>query len=127
MTATSLPRLACPARRRGLIVLLATTFRMWAGFFMVVPLLSVYYVDKLGWAAASIGASLALRQLLQQGLSPVSGVLRGSTLLGLKEGHLPGAREIGEAKRLMRWLIGPHLGGKPLKSRELFKYPKPIE
>jgi DHA1 family multidrug resistance protein-like MFS transporter len=63
------------AKRRGLITILATTFLMWAGFFMVIPLISVYYVDKLGWAAASIGLVLAVRQFTQQGLTPISGVL----------------------------------------------------
>jgi DHA1 family multidrug resistance protein-like MFS transporter len=62
-------------RRRGLIVLLATTFLMWAGFFMIVPLLSVHFVDDLGWAAASIGLVLAVRQFVQQTLTVVSGAL----------------------------------------------------
>lgn len=62
-------------KRRGLISLLATTFFMWAGFFMVIPLLSVHYVDNLGWAAASIGLLLAIRQFMQQGLTPISGML----------------------------------------------------
>jgi DHA1 family multidrug resistance protein-like MFS transporter len=62
-------------RRRGLIVLLATTFLMWAGFFMIVPILSVHFVDDLGWAAASIGLVLALRQFVQQTLTVVSGAL----------------------------------------------------
>jgi len=57
------------------MTILADTFLMWAGFFMVIPLISVYYVDKLGWAAASIGVVLAVRQFLQQGLTPISGVL----------------------------------------------------
>ncbi|MDQ3929769.1 MAG: MFS transporter, partial [Chloroflexota bacterium] len=63
------------SKRRGLISLLITTFFMWAGFFMVIPLMSVYYVDKLGWAAASIGLVLAVRQFMQQGLTPISGML----------------------------------------------------
>ncbi|HEX8218432.1 MAG TPA: MFS transporter [Chloroflexia bacterium] len=63
------------SKRRGLFSLLITTFFMWAGFFMVIPLMSVYYVDKLGWAAASIGLVLAVRQFTQQGLTPISGML----------------------------------------------------
>lgn len=63
------------ARRRGLATILADTFLVYGGFFMVIPLIAVHYVDRLGWAAASIGLVLALRQLLQQGLTPVSGVL----------------------------------------------------
>lgn len=63
------------ARRRGLIVLLANTYLMWSGFFMIVPLLSVHYVDELGWAATSIGVVLAVRQFLQQTLTVIGGAL----------------------------------------------------
>src|SRR5262245_4305138 len=63
------------AKRRGLIAILADTFFMWGGFFMVVPLISVHYVDDLGWAAASIGLVLAVRQLTQQGLTLPGGML----------------------------------------------------
>ena len=58
-----------------MVILLVTTFLMWGGFFMVIPLISVYYVDSLGWAAASIGLVLAVRQFVQQGLTPISGML----------------------------------------------------
>jgi DHA1 family multidrug resistance protein-like MFS transporter len=63
------------ARRRGLLVMLADTFLMWAGFFMVVPLIAIHYVDGLGWQAAAIGIVLATRQVLQQGLTLVGGAL----------------------------------------------------
>lgn len=63
------------ARRRGLIALMAITFLMYAGFFMVIPLVSVYYVKYLGFAATLVGLALALRQLLQQGFTLVGGVL----------------------------------------------------
>ncbi|MDD5034594.1 MAG: DNA repair protein RecO [Methylococcaceae bacterium] len=53
---------------------------------------------------------------------PIEGAIRGSTLLGLSHGHLPGPEEIHEAKQLMRRLIHRQLGGKPLNSRKLFKY-----
>lgn len=46
--------------------------------------------------------------------------LRGAVLLGLRDGLLPGPEEVHAAKRLMRRVINHHLGGKPLKSRELF-------
>ncbi len=62
-------------RRRGLIVILVDTFFMWGGFFMVIPLISVHYVDDLGWSAASIGLVLAVRQLTQQGLTLPGGML----------------------------------------------------
>ena len=74
MTDGFLPELGKGANRRGLIVLLADTFLMWAGFFMVVPLIAVHYVDGLGWAAASVGLVLAALQLLKDGLTPISGM-----------------------------------------------------
>jgi DHA1 family multidrug resistance protein-like MFS transporter len=62
-------------RRRGLLAILIGNFFMWGGFFMVVPLISVHYVDDLGWAAATIGLVLAARQLTQQGLTLFGGAL----------------------------------------------------
>jgi MFS transporter, DHA1 family, multidrug resistance protein len=63
------------ARRRGLLVLLISTFFAWGGFFMVIPMIAVHFVDGLGWTAAAIGLVLAARQFFQQGLTPFSGVL----------------------------------------------------
>jgi DHA1 family multidrug resistance protein-like MFS transporter len=63
------------AKRRGLLTILIINFFMWGGFFMVVPLISVHYVDDLGWAAAAIGLVLGVRQLTQQGLTLVGGAL----------------------------------------------------
>jgi MFS transporter, DHA1 family, multidrug resistance protein len=62
-------------RRRGLLVLLAGTFLMFGGFFMLVPLISVHYVRDLGFAAAAVGLALAVRQLTQQGLTLFGGAL----------------------------------------------------
>ncbi|GAB4205710.1 MAG: MFS transporter [Roseiflexaceae bacterium] len=62
-------------RRRGLIALLIDVLCMYTGFFMVVPLISVHYVDGLGWAAAAIGLVLGVRQLTQQGLTLLGGML----------------------------------------------------
>ncbi|HWQ15683.1 MAG TPA: MFS transporter [Roseiflexaceae bacterium] len=62
-------------RRRGLVVMLADTFLMWAGFFMVIPLISVYYVDTLAWAAGAVGVVLGVRQVTQQGLTLLGGAL----------------------------------------------------
>lgn len=63
------------ARKRGLIAILISTFFMWGGFFMVVPLISIHFVNGLGWAATSIGFILAVRQLTQQGLTLFGGML----------------------------------------------------
>jgi DHA1 family multidrug resistance protein-like MFS transporter len=68
-------RLSAAVKRRGLWVLLVSTFFAWGGFFMVIPMISVHYVDGLGWTAAAIGLVLAMRQFLQQGLTPFSGVI----------------------------------------------------
>lgn len=53
--------------------LIAVTYLMWGGFFLVVPLVTVHFVDDLGWAAASVGLVLGLRQLTQQGLTVFGG------------------------------------------------------
>ncbi len=62
-------------RRRGLAVLLVDSFLMFGGFFMLVPLISVHYVQDLGFAAAAVGIVLAARQMTQQGLTLVGGAL----------------------------------------------------
>ncbi len=76
-------------RARATLILLIDNLLMWMGFFMIVPLISVHYVNGLGWAASLIGIVLALRQFTQQGLTVFSGALadrlgaRGLILFGL--------------------------------------------
>ncbi|MCC6629514.1 MAG: MFS transporter [Chloroflexi bacterium] len=70
-----MPVLSVAVRRRGLTIILLDTFLMFGGFFMVIPLLAVYYVDHLGWAATTIGLVLAVRQALQQSLTVIGGAL----------------------------------------------------
>lgn len=83
------PHLSAVARTRALAALIASNFLMWGGFFLIVPLLSVHFVANLGWAAASIGTILAVRQITQQGLTVFGGALadrlgaRGLILAGL--------------------------------------------
>lgn len=62
-------------RRRGIIALSISTFFSWAGFFLIIPLVAVHYVDHLGWAAGTVGIVLAFRQFTQQGLTTLFGVL----------------------------------------------------
>jgi DNA repair protein RecO (recombination protein O) len=50
------------------------------------------------------------------------GSFRGASLLALTRGQLQNQDELREAKRLMRGIINPILGNRPLKSRELFHY-----
>ncbi|UJB32047.1 multidrug efflux MFS transporter MdtH [Chromobacterium sp. Beijing] len=45
------------------------------GFFMVFPLISLHFVDQLGWTAAAVGFGLGLRQFTQQGLGLFGGSL----------------------------------------------------
>jgi MFS transporter, DHA1 family, multidrug resistance protein len=77
------------SRARALYVLLAGTFLMWGGFFMVIPLIGLHFINDLGWAASSIGLILAVRQFGQQGLTVFGGALadrfgvRGLILSGL--------------------------------------------
>ena len=47
--------------------------------------------------------------------------IRGKTLLELSKDIITDATILPEAKRLMRYLINWYMGGKPLKTRELFK------
>lgn len=63
------------ARRRALIGLLVYTFFMVSGFALLMPLVAIHFVNDLGLAAAAVGAALALRQMLQQGLAVFGGAL----------------------------------------------------
>lgn len=47
--------------------------------------------------------------------------IRGKTLLALNKEKITDTAILPEAKRLMRYLITWYMGGKPLKTRELFK------
>ena len=62
-------------RRQALHALLALTFLSWGGFYLVVPLISVHYVEQLGWAAGAVGVVLAARQFAQQGTTLFSGIV----------------------------------------------------
>lgn len=75
MTNGAATSLSAAARKRGIAVIYANTFMMYGGFFMVIPMISVHYVNGLGWAASAIGLVLAVRQLVQQGLAFIGGVI----------------------------------------------------
>ncbi len=78
-----------PQARNGLRTAMVLWFFMNAGFFLIIPLLSVHFVDGLGWAAAFLGLVLATRQFLQQGLTVFGGALadrfgaKGLILIGV--------------------------------------------
>ncbi len=67
--------LAQYSRYRGVSILIMINFMMYAGFFMVIPLVSVHYVQTMSFTAVTVGMALALRQLVQQGVSVGGGVL----------------------------------------------------
>ena len=71
----TIEQLSPAQRQRGLIALLISTFFSWGGFFMVIPLMAVHYVDHLGWAAGTLGIILAVRQFAQQGFTAFFGIL----------------------------------------------------
>lgn len=62
-------------RQRGIIALMVSNLFSWGGFFLLIPLVAVHYVDDLGWAAGTIGLMLAVRQFFQQGFSPIFGLV----------------------------------------------------
>jgi DHA1 family multidrug resistance protein-like MFS transporter len=66
-----------PARvfNAGVVVLLANTGLMNFGFSMLIPLLALHFTGSLGFTAAAIGLVLALRQIAQQGLDLVGGLV----------------------------------------------------
>jgi len=55
--------------------MLLNAFSMSLGFFMLIPLVSVYYTESLGFTAAAVGLALAVRQFSQQGLMLLTGSL----------------------------------------------------
>ena len=63
------------ARRLGRVFLLVDNMLVVLGFFVVFPLISIRFVDQLGWAAMVVGIALGLRQLVQQGLGIFGGAI----------------------------------------------------
>ncbi|WP_287880158.1 multidrug efflux MFS transporter MdtH [Aquitalea sp.] len=63
------------ARRLGKAFILLDNLLVIFGFFMVFPLISLHFVDQLGWSASIVGLALAMRQFMQQGLGLFSGSL----------------------------------------------------
>ncbi|MFN8475618.1 MAG: MFS transporter [Anaerolineae bacterium] len=61
------------ARRPGVAVLLVVVTLMFGGFFMLIPFVSVYGTRELGLSAAAIGSILAMRVIVQQGLTVFGG------------------------------------------------------
>ncbi|AJJ12429.1 sugar (and other) transporter family protein [Yersinia rohdei] len=67
--------LVSQARSLGKYFLLLDNLLVVLGFFVVFPLISIRFVDQLGWAAVIVGLALGLRQLVQQGLGIFGGAI----------------------------------------------------
>ena len=67
--------LVSQARSLGKYFLLLDNMLVILGFFVVFPLISIRFVDSLGWAALLVGIALGLRQFIQQGLGIFGGAI----------------------------------------------------
>ncbi|MDR5615959.1 multidrug efflux MFS transporter MdtH [Arsenophonus sp.] len=63
------------ARNLGKYFLLLDNMLVVLGFFIVFPLISIHFVEQLGWPGLVVGFALALRQLFQQGLGIFGGAI----------------------------------------------------
>lgn len=63
------------ARNPGKYFLLIDNMLVVLGFFVVFPLISIRFVDQMGWAAVMVGIALGLRQFIQQGLGIFGGAI----------------------------------------------------
>ena len=63
------------ARSLGNYFLLVDNMLVVLGFFVVFPLISIRFVDQMGWAALMVGIALGLRQFVQQGLGVFGGAI----------------------------------------------------
>ena len=63
------------ARSLGKYFLLVDNMLVVLGFFVVFPLISIRFVDQMGWAALMVGIALGLRQFVQQGLGVFDGAI----------------------------------------------------
>ena len=63
------------ARSLGKYFLLVDNMLVVLGFFVVFPLISIRFVDQMGWAALMVGIALGLRQFVQQGLGVFGGTI----------------------------------------------------
>ncbi len=59
----------------GKYFLLVDNMLVVLGFFVVFPLISIRFVDQMGWAALMVGIALGLRQFVQQGLGVFGGAI----------------------------------------------------
>ncbi|MEK3883289.1 MFS transporter [Paenibacillus sp. PL2-23] len=75
-------------QRLGLLAMYLDTLCMAIGFYMLIPLLSIYTISHLGWSPAIAGIIVAISGLSQQGLRFVSGII--AEKIGYKQAILLG-------------------------------------
>lgn len=63
------------ARNLGKYFLLLDNMLVVLGFFVVFPLISIHFVEQLGWPGLVVGFALGLRQIFQQGLGIFGGAI----------------------------------------------------
>ncbi|KQZ39606.1 multidrug efflux MFS transporter MdtH [Duganella sp. Root1480D1] len=66
---------AARARKSGKRFLMADHMLVVSGFYLVFPVVALHFVGQLGWAAASVGLALGVRQMAQQGMALFGGSL----------------------------------------------------
>ncbi len=113
----------------------AATLEALAAGRALEPLLRAFewrLLDELGYGFAlgedlngqPVVAGQLYRLLPDAGLEPVHlfqpGLFQGAELLAMAEADWTAPGALAAAKRLMRQALAPHLGGRPLVSRELF-------
>ncbi|MEK1939026.1 MAG: DNA repair protein RecO [Pseudomonas sp.] len=113
----------------------AATLEALAAGRALEPLLRAFewrLLDELGYGFAlaedlhgqPVIADQLYRLLPDSGLEPVQlfqpGLFQGVELLAMAEADWTAPGALAAAKRLMRQALAPHLGGRPLVSRELF-------
>ncbi|MNP09364.1 DNA repair protein RecO [compost metagenome] len=119
----------------GLFEHYRATLEALAGGRPLEPLLRAFewrLLDDLGYgfsldtdiAGQAVAPNGLYRLLPDAGLEPVGqmqpGVFHGADLLAMAEADWSVPGVLAAAKRLMRQALAPHLGGRPLVSRELF-------
>ncbi|WP_426577197.1 multidrug efflux MFS transporter MdtH [Xenorhabdus stockiae] len=67
--------LVSQARSLGKYFLLLDNLLVVLGFFVVFPLISIHFVEQMGWAAVIVGLALGTRQFVQQGLGIFGGAI----------------------------------------------------
>lgn len=75
LTPLDISDLTAAQKKRAIQAILIGQFFVVGGFNMVIPLMAVHYVERLGWAAGTIGVVLALRMFFQQSVTAFFGVL----------------------------------------------------